>query len=160
MGGANGDVTLCVCRWGAAPAALACLLRAVGLFRVDTGDGQPMGCLACCMLGVPGQEWEGSCSPAEVRVRVEELMVAAMAAAEDEEEEGEVERVTSAPSLRGCSWRMESWTNREGSSWTSWLQSGRRVGKHTRGLSQDPAQRCVTLPDYKQPIGGVAASWV
>lgn len=86
---------------GCGPAALACLLRAVGLFRVDTGDGQPMACLACCMLGVPGQEWEGSWSPAELRVRVEELAMV-------EEDAGEVERVTSAPSLRGCSWRMES----------------------------------------------------
>lgn len=78
---------------GSRPAALACLLSAVGLFRVATGDGQPIPCLACCMFGVPGQDWEGSWSPAEIGVRVEE----------EEEDAGDVERVASPASFRGCS---------------------------------------------------------
>lgn len=85
------------------PAALACLLNAVGLFRVATGDGQPTPCIAASLLwwvlGVLGQDWEGSWSPADVGVRVEEV----------EDDEGEEERVTSPASFRGCSCRMDSW---------------------------------------------------
>lgn len=47
---------------------------------------------------MPGQDREGSWSPAEFGVRVEE----------DEEDEGEEERVMSPASFRGCSWRMDS----------------------------------------------------
>lgn len=64
-----------------------------------TGDGQPTPCIAasllCWVLGVPGQDREGSWSPAEVGVRVEE-------------EEGEEERATSPASFRGCSWRIDN----------------------------------------------------
>lgn len=83
------------------PAALACRLSAVGLFSVATGEGQPTPCMAasllCWGLGVPGQDRDGSWSPAEVGVRVEE-----------EDEMGEEERVMSPASLRGCSCRMDS----------------------------------------------------
>lgn len=54
--------------------------------------------LACWGLGVPGHDREESWSPAEVGVRVEEVV----------EEEGEEDREASAASFRGCSWRMES----------------------------------------------------
>lgn len=52
------------------------------------------------MLGVPGQEPEGSWNPAEVGVSVEEE--------EDATDAGEEDKVTSPPSFRGCSGRMES----------------------------------------------------
>lgn len=48
---------------------------------------------------MPGQDAEGSWSPAEVGVSVED---------EEEEDEGEQKSVMSTASLRGCSWRMES----------------------------------------------------
>lgn len=68
-----------------------------------TGDGQPTPCIAaillCCMLGVPGQDDEGSRGPAEVGVSSDE----------DDTDDGEEERATSPPpSLRGCSWTMDS----------------------------------------------------
>lgn len=81
------------------PAALACLLSAVGLFSVATGDGQPTASLLCWMLGVPRVDKERSWSPVGVIVRVEE---------EEEEDAGEEERVTSPASFRGCSCRMDS----------------------------------------------------
>lgn len=66
-----------------------------------TGDGQPTPCitpsLPCCMLGVPGEEPEGSMNPAEVGVEMEE-----------EDDAGEEDKVTSPASFRGCSWTMES----------------------------------------------------
>lgn len=89
------------------PAALACLLSAVGLFRVATGDGQPTPCIAaslpCWRLEVPGQDREGSWRPAKVagRVRVVEEE-------EEEEDAGDDDRVTSLGLFRGCSCRMES----------------------------------------------------
>lgn len=94
-----------IIKWWSRPAALACRLSAVGLLRVATGDGQPTPCiipnLLCWVLGVPGQDAEGSWSPAEVGVSVEDE--------EEEEDEGEQKSVMSTASLRGCSWRMESW---------------------------------------------------
>lgn len=63
-----------------------------------TGDGQPTPCIAaillCWVLGVPGQDTEGSKSPAEVGVSIEEQ--------EDDEGEGE-DRAMSPASFRGCS---------------------------------------------------------
>lgn len=74
----------------------------MGLFRVATGDGQATPCIAaillCCVLGVPGQDPEGSRSPVEVGVSTEE----------EEEDDGEEERAMSPASFRGCSWRMDS----------------------------------------------------
>ena len=66
----------------------------MGLFRVATGDGQPTACIAaslvCCMLGVPGQDWEGSWRPAEVGVRVR-----VWEEEEEEEDAGDDDSVTS-----------------------------------------------------------------
>lgn len=67
-----------------------------------TDDGQPTPCipasLPCWVLGVPGQDREGSWYPAEVGVSVKE----------EEDDAGEEDRVTSPTSFRGCSWRMDS----------------------------------------------------
>lgn len=54
--------------------------------------------LLCWGLGVPGQDRDGSWSPAELGVRVEE----------EDDEMGEEERVMSPASLRGCSCRIDS----------------------------------------------------
>lgn len=129
------------------PAALACLLSAVGLFRVATGDGPPAASLPCWALGVPGQDTEGSCDPADVGVSVDENE-------EDEEDEdqGEEERPPSAASLRGCSCRLESWgggrggdhmTNPHAAQAFPLKKTSRLVGKHKRlsRLSQDPVSR-------------------
>lgn len=92
-----------VLRCWTGPAALACLLSAVGLFKVATGDGQPTpwitASLFCWVHGVPGQDREGSWSPGEVVV--------------SDKEDDEEERVESPASFRGCSWRMDSWEDRE-----------------------------------------------
>lgn len=67
-----------------------------------TGDGQLPTCmegiLLCCVLGVPGQDMEGSSNPAAGGTRV----------VDDEDALGEEERAASPASLRGCSWRMDS----------------------------------------------------
>lgn len=78
--------------WRGKPAALACRLRAVGLFSVPTGDGHPTS-LVCWAEGVPGQLGPST---------TEGHRVAGL-----EEEEAEV--LESVWSFRGCSWRMDSW---------------------------------------------------
>jgi len=105
------------------PAALAWRLSEVGLFSVAMLEGPPADpCLPCGVTGVPGQVSEGSKNPTEVGVRVEE---------EEEEEKEKCEEevvVVSAPSLRGCSWRTESW-EREGG-----REKGREKGRWKRML--------------------------
>lgn len=80
--------------WSGEPAALALRLRAVGLFRVPPGDGQPTS-LPCVAEGVPGQLW-----PSEAGGQI---------LAEEEEDADEEDVLASEPSLRGCSWRIDSW---------------------------------------------------
>ena len=80
------------------PAALACRLSEVGLFSVAMLEGPVAPCLACWVAGVPGQDSEGSRKPAGAGERREE----------EEVEKDEGTMVISTPSLRGCSWRMES----------------------------------------------------
>lgn len=79
--------------WIGKPAALALRLRAVGLFSVPAGDGQPTS-FPCGADGVPGQLWPSTA--------VEQRLAPADKDADEEEE------LASEPSFRGCSWRIDS----------------------------------------------------
>lgn len=65
---------------------------------MPAGDGQPTS-LPCMAEGVPGQLW-----PSEAgRQR--------LAGVEEDADEEDV--LASEPSLRGCSWRIDSWVERK-----------------------------------------------